>query len=207
MTEIEIRITGVDLDDPDTLKVLHTQLCDYLWTDSGGLVTFTVFAGEKPVDDAINALRRVRNHLPDATPQEVHREEVTISEIAHRVRVSREAVRKWVTNRKENGFPAPTQRHSSAERGSMGTWYWRDVIVWLACEKAIDMDQELPDFDMVTEINEHIAGRYHKASEGTWQTADAFGRPHWVVVPWHESGLDAGSSAAESILKTRLAWT
>lgn len=166
MTEIEIQVTGVDMRDPNTVSKIG-ELSEYMWSTNGDLVTFTVFSESTPIDDSVRALRRLACHMPEARPIRVYEEQVTIPEIANRVVVSREAVRKWVDSPDTSNFPAPVQRYPGRERGDMRVWIWRDVVAWLKNEKAIDLDGDLPDFATVTAVNAHIAGLHHDV-ESTW---------------------------------------
>lgn len=199
MTEIEIQVTGVDMRDPNAVAKIG-ELSDYLWSTNGDLVTFTVFSENTPIDDAVRALRRLACHMPEVRPIRVFEEQVTIPEIANRVGVSREAVRKWVDSPETSNFPPPTQRYPGRDRGDMRVWTWREVVTWLDEEKAMDMDEELPDFATVTAINAHIAGLHHDV-ESTWTTGRELTWAYRVAIV-HTPPMSRGGTWTEDRLPT-----
>ena len=94
--EVSLVVSGVNLDDDDTLERIADHLDDLLWTETSGMVLATVFADADAVPAALNAATRITQALPHATVTHVDPDLVTITTIAERTGVSRQAVRKWV---------------------------------------------------------------------------------------------------------------
>ena len=108
VTAVRLQVEGVDLDDDLTNELLAEHFPDFLWSSVDGLVTMTVYAPEADVVCHVtDAARRVEHVVKGADVRRVHRDLVTQSDIAFRVGVSREAVRKWTHRSGDKPFPAP----------------------------------------------------------------------------------------------------
>lgn len=153
ITEVRLHVDGLDLEDEQTLDVIAENFADYLWASSDGLVTFTVYVESVDVAGVvIQAVRGVESRLAGAKVRRVQRDLVTASDIAGRVGVSREAVRKWTQRGGGDAFPAPFDTVGSEDRPSK-VWLWSEVLLWLERVCSIDMGEHLPDEGTVAHIN------------------------------------------------------
>ncbi|MDP4013431.1 MAG: hypothetical protein U0990_02190 [Candidatus Nanopelagicales bacterium] len=158
-TAITLQVTGIDLSDESVLAVIGEQLSDAMWAETDGIVTMTIFTDkDAPVAEATLAARRVRNRIPGAKAIRVYQDLVSVSDIAGRVGVSREATRKWAKIVTGAAFPTPVGAAGGGERGATRLWEWASVARWLERERGIDMDEDLPDAITVAEINARLAG-------------------------------------------------
>jgi predicted DNA-binding transcriptional regulator AlpA len=125
IVDVELRVTGVDLDDEKTGEILGKNFPNTLWEENSGLITVTVFAEQDNlVASVIEQSRQLEAALPGLRILGVYRDLVSVTAIAHRIGLSREGVRKWTT---ETDFPAPA---SVLDPGSMKVWPWSEVIDW-----------------------------------------------------------------------------
>ncbi len=157
MIAVRLQVEGVDLDDDLTNDLLAERFSDYLWSSVEGLVTMTVFIEEGDVvSHVIDAARCVENAIKGANVRRVHRDLVTQSDIASRVGVSREAIRKWTHRGGDKPFPAPFDTVGGDTRPSK-VWQWSDVVAWLEDVYCIEMHEDLPDEETVAHIDACLA--------------------------------------------------
>jgi len=159
-TTVSLRVEGVDLNDVPTLIATDEHLDDMQWASVDGLTTATIYVedGCDRVCAAIDAARRIRNHLPNAQPLTVHEELVSATDISQRVGVSRETVRTWVEKlRATQDFPIPRGSVGGGTRGATKIWAWADIVTWLRDSREIDMDESFPGRDEIAEINVSLA--------------------------------------------------
>ncbi len=140
--EIPLVVTGVNLDDHATLDTLAQQLDDLLWTESAAGVTATVFADADPTAAALHAARRIYVVFPHALVQRVDPDLVTVSAIASRVGVSRQAVQQWVSANRIPLFPAPFDVLEPEEK-PVKVWRWAEVTPWLREVKGLEFEHLL----------------------------------------------------------------
>ncbi|PIE26650.1 MAG: hypothetical protein CSA58_08325 [Micrococcales bacterium] len=171
VTAVRLHVEGVDLDDSLTNDLLGQHFSDYLWSSVDGIVTMTVYVAEGDVTSQVmNAAREVEHRLKGANVLRVHRDLVTQSDIASRVGVSREAVRKWTHRDGEQPFPAPFDTVGGGDARASKVWQWSDVVSWLDDAYCIDMDEAFPDAETVAHIDACLTGvRGYLDKE--WQTA------------------------------------
>ena len=103
-----VRVQVPDLNLSDTLDDRLAEFDNATFSEVDGLAFVTVYVeeGQSVVDTVLEATRKLAAMVPGAIAKRVHPDLVTTSDIAHRVGVSREAVRKWVKDARE---PFPTQ--------------------------------------------------------------------------------------------------
>ena len=149
---VELQLRRLNVEADDTLRRL-AELDDMLFAEVNGIPLATIFVedGADIVNTVLRAVRRISYHVPEAAPIRVNPDLVSMSDVADRVGVSREAVRKWI-NREANAFPSPF--------GCVGArqlvWQWADVNSWLKTVKSIVVDEDLPPSSVVDQINAHL---------------------------------------------------
>lgn len=177
-TAVRLQVEGVDLDDALTNDLLAEHFPNFLWSSVDGLVTMTVYA---PKDDVVchvtDAARRVEHTVKGADVRRVHRDLVTQSDIASRVGVSREAVRKWAHRSGDKAFPAPFDTIGGGDTRPSKVWQWSDVVTWLDDAYCIDMDEDLPDDKTVAHIDACLAG-VNGYLDKEWQTVTTAAQAH-----------------------------
>ena len=129
MTKFRLNIvfTGVDLDDDQVFEAL-AERSDILWRaqSDAAYATATIDAPSalKAADFVTKAVMEL---VPSAHPIRLDDDLVSISDVASRVGVTREAVRNWANGTRQANFPFP--------RGVVGdgikVWAWADVNNWL----------------------------------------------------------------------------
>ncbi len=149
-TVVRVQVPDLNLKD-GTLDDRLAEFDNATFSEVDDLAFMTVYVehGESVVDTVLEATRRLANKVPGAIAKRVHPDLVTTSDIAHRVGVSREAVRKWV---KDTRKPFPTQFDNITD-GHQRVWRWAEVVEWLLKAKAIDMDEDLPSLADVAHID------------------------------------------------------
>ena len=172
LIQVAMQVTGVEFDDYEAFETLDAELPEVLWASSEGVTTVTVFAEQgKIVSEAIHAARCIEHHYPGASVLRVDPDLVSASDIAHRVGVSREAVRKWASLA---NFPVPLGATGGDNARAMRIWQWADVVSWLRTERSIEMDEYYPDAQDIQHINACLARvpKYIPARATS---------PHWAV--------------------------
>jgi len=169
-TAVSLQVENVDLNDDDTMHVLGSHFSDLLWASVDGLVTATIYvdAGDV-VAHTVQTSREIEARLHGAHVRRVQRDLVSQSDIASRVGVSREAVRKWTQRLGEGSFPAPFATIGGEARPSK-VWLWSDIQPWLQRSYAIDMGEDLPDDETVAHIDACLA-KVDTYLDREWHTA------------------------------------
>lgn len=104
---------------------------------TGGIVSVDA---EITADSPISALTQLASDLRHigTSVMRFDADLVTISEIALRLDVSREAVRLWSQGKRRGGFPV-----AHAMAGEAMLWRWSDVYPW-ALAQELDVDEAVP---------------------------------------------------------------
>lgn len=153
--EVGLVVTEVDLDDEATQSIIARELDDLLWSESSGVVTATVFAATDTVQDTLEAAARIHRALPEAQVVRVAPELVSISSIAARVGVTRQAVRQWVSSHSSTPFPTPFAVLEPDDK-PMKIWRWAEVTPWLHEVKGLSFER-LPTPPEVAAVDAHLA--------------------------------------------------
>lgn len=149
--DVELRVTGVDLDDERTAETIGRLFPDTTWEENSGLITVTVFAEDDGlVESVVELSRRLDAAIPGLKIRGVFRDLVSVSAIAHRIGLSREGVRKWTM---EADFPAPA---SVLDPGSMKVWPWSEVIDWVRESRGVDLEDRVPSTRQATQIDNRL---------------------------------------------------
>lgn len=146
--DVELRVTGVDLDNETTGEILGKDFPDTAWEENSGLVTVTVFAEQDElVESVVGQAHQLEAALPGLKVLGVFRDLVPITAIAHRVGLSREGIRKWTM---ESDFPTPA---SVLDPGSVKVWPWSEVIDWVRDSRGVDLEDRVPSTQEATQID------------------------------------------------------
>lgn len=162
-----LRVVGIDLDSPGTGEVLATQFPTLIWEEQGNLVTFTVSASRDDImTQVLGVCRRMESAIPGLKVEGVVRDFVNATDIANRVDLSREAVRKWTSR---TDFPKP---EGVVGGDSMKIWAWTQVVQWLQDVRGIDMEDNLLTMKQMTQLEnclmrnpDHTTVQWHKAAQ------------------------------------------
>lgn len=135
---VNVIFEGVDMQDDAVLDWLEL-LPDVHWRSQNGVVRASAFvsgvAGAIPAVDWLVAV--VVDACPSARPVRTDRDLVSISDIADRIGVDREAVRHWVNGTRGcGGFPLPVGVVSNNQR----VYEWGAVSNWLNSSMALGDD-------------------------------------------------------------------
>ena len=146
MTEVTLRLTGINLESESTQIILSQQFPNTIWETVDGLVTVTVLVEYDPAAEVVDVARRLEQQLDGLKIVGVHRDLVGISDIALRAGVSREGARKWTI---AEDFPVPFDYVGT---NSMKIWAWTEVAAWLKLTRALDLEEDLPSLELITQI-------------------------------------------------------
>ncbi len=162
-TIVRVQLSKLDLQDDATLSAL-ADFDNASFGRRDGIPMMTVYVGDdQPLADVvIEATRKLSNKVPGTRALRVHPDLVAISKIAHRVGVSREAVRKWTLS-KRLPFPACVSKVNE----DTPVWEWIDVTDWLFEAKGIDLRRDQPTRAEVDHVNSCIA-RVPDHTTGAW---------------------------------------
>jgi len=183
---LNIVFSGVDFDDDDMFDAL-AELSNVTWRSQGR------YAFATAVIDAPSALKaadlvtqQVAKLVPSARPIRLDDDLVSISDVAGRVGVTREAVRNWANGIRHANFPLP--------RGVVGdgikVWAWADVSVWLRDNLALGDAEGFPSAHDSALINALFAGAGRRqsvaaAALATWNVAETVSTSTETRTPRH----------------------
>ncbi|BCJ65724.1 hypothetical protein [Polymorphospora rubra] len=172
MIRIPLRISGVNLDDDVTLELLAENLSDLAWSECDGVTLATLYTpANNPVATALEAARRICHALSDAEVLDVHQDLVSVSDVAFRLGVSREAVRLWVEGlRGPGGFPPPA---GVIGNGRSKVWPWAAVNEWAHRNYRIGDNEAHLTSQQVAELNAALL-RVKNPIDSEWETVSSF---------------------------------
>lgn len=125
---LDVVFAGVQPED-ETLDRLETiPFVHWIFQDEVAHAVATLSA-PSAIDAANWLVSQVSSIAPEARPVRLDRDLVSVSDVAHRVGVSREAVRHWVkgSRRANSDFPEPVGVVGDGIR----VWCWSAVNAWL----------------------------------------------------------------------------
>ncbi len=159
MPEFEFAIiaSGKDLEEDGFLDALFEAGGDDATLSFQKGVLIAEFTRDAPcfsdaVASACQQVHAAGAHIKRVEPDHL----VSLSEIAERARLTRQAIFNYAKGDRQDGFPSPSAKVSSKHP----LWDWPDVATWLFNRKLLD-GQEVTRALIVKEANEHldIAGR------------------------------------------------
>ncbi len=204
-TAVPLQVEGVNLDDEDTAKLIAEHFSDFLWTSVDGLVAVTVYIESDDVTSrVVETARTIEHQIEGAKVRRVQRDLVNQSDIAFRVGVSREAVRKWT--KRSNGIPFPSALGTVGggdARTSM-VWLWSDVVPWLHTTYGIDMDEHLPDDETIAHIDACLA-KVRGYLDREWHTVTTRSPVQLPTTPQRVAARSALEAALEKTVHRHLA--
>ena len=157
-TAIDIQVVGIDIDDDTQMDAVMESLPDCSFAEIDGITIMTVFSEVRPLDDTLTAIRKLGT-IPGARAVRVYADLVNMPQIAHRLGLTREAIRKWSH---QDGFPEPVAVTNLGKRGRSSVWAWSEVATWLTAHKFYSPSLEAPTVQDVADINAHIDGVIHR---------------------------------------------
>jgi hypothetical protein len=185
---VDLLFQGIDLGDDSTLDALDALPVE--WVSQGGYVKATAHVAIRntPLEAVDWLISVVVTAVPSALPLRVDRNLVSISDIAARVGVTREAVRHWANGtRSGGGFPMPVGLVSNGTR----LYEWGPVAAWLEHSLALWEQDALPL------SNEDAARADLLVAQWRRRLAGCESGPHWSAVEYsrHEVPVTATSSS------------
>lgn len=161
--EVGIRVSGVDWSADEVDAVMVGEFPHVLVSGERPVVLTVVFDESDIVSSVLEFSRELQSSFPELVVHGVDRDLVNVTDIALRVGVSREAARKWSLSEK---FPQP---FGMLDSSSMAIWAWTEVAQWLLLERSIDLDEELPSIELLTQIEnclmrnpDHTTTQWHQ---------------------------------------------
>lgn len=147
MTEIPIRVLDLEIDNEAVEDVLTETLGAFLVTGSEPVCRLSIFVEHgEVVEQAVGLVRELQERLPAATFLDVDRDLVGSSQIAQRIGVSREAVRKWTHLQ---SFPIG---QANLDGQGKQLWAWTQIVDWVEQYRGLDLEEALPTLDEMTAI-------------------------------------------------------
>lgn len=147
---------GLDIDDPTQIESLaDADVVTAEWIDAQRSRLTAVVTHDDAVLAALHFVDAVRHAVETAVPVAVDRDLVSVTDIADRVEVTREAVRHWSAGRRRAGrFPAPVGTPSGSK-----VWEWSQVHSWLRENLGIWDGLEMPMHEEYATIEHLLHGR------------------------------------------------
>lgn len=161
--EVTLRVQGLNIDDETLDEKLMERFPEVVWSDSEGLTLATIFVTEiAAADETMSFVRKLEDYIAGAKVAGVHRDLVSVYDIAQRAGVSREGARKWISI---DGFPGPFDYIGAK---SMKLWTWTEVLSWLQDTRGFGLGEVLPDANLMTQI-ENCIMRNPDSTTVQWQ--------------------------------------
>ncbi|MFG2056900.1 hypothetical protein ACGFI9_23050 [Micromonospora sp. NPDC048930] len=135
MYRIALHVGNIDLHDPHVLSRIGAvdPLCEVSWESVDGRTLAVIYCDDHdPISHVVTIARRITHAIPEAHVDGIDQDLVSVSDIARRVGMTREAVRLWVKGQRgPGGFPSALGSVGGGERGSTQIWSWPSVNAWL----------------------------------------------------------------------------
>ena len=127
-----------------------------------------VRGGKKFVERSTEIIRNISKLIPDKSEIKIYPELVTISEIAHRVRISQSSVLSWTKMEGKDSFPEP---YFGDEEDSRKRWAWSEVVDWIERTWGINFDENVVNIWQLMEIQ-------HLVFKEEWENGSEDALPH-----------------------------
>jgi len=150
--EFSVHVAGLDIEDESQLTQLSDEQITVVPFTSDGLLMLAVEMTAESPQSALSEFEFFLNaHSPEIRIKRIDLDLVSLSQIAQRLAVSREAVRLWASGQRRQGFPGP---FTSA--GQSLLWTWSEVFDWLTPEETYGAAHPLP-LDLIERMNGSFA--------------------------------------------------
>lgn len=150
--EFTVHVTGLDIDDESQLTQLSDEQITVIPFTSDELLMLSVEMAAESPESALSAFNSfLDEHSPEIRIKRIDLDLVSLSQIAQRLDVTREAVRLWASGQRRQGFPDP---FTSA--GQSLLWAWSEVFDWLTPEETYGAAHPLP-LDLIERMNGSFA--------------------------------------------------
>lgn len=129
--EFSVHVTGLDIENKPQLNQLKSDTITVVPFASDGLIMLGIGLAAESPESAFNEFKSFLNkYANNIKIKRVDLDLVSLSQIAERLDVTREAVRLWATGERRQDFPIP---FTSA--GQSLLWAWSEVFDWLTEEE------------------------------------------------------------------------
>lgn len=153
-TIVTLRVQGLDFENADLACEIQEKW-DAELVRENGLVLLEIYIDNDSdvVCATTDMVKQIEQLVPGFKADSVYKDLVSMSDIADRVGLSKEAVRKWILNNELN-FPDQVSSIGNGQK----IWDWVDVSGWLLDVKKLDMDENLPTRNQILQIDACLAG-------------------------------------------------
>lgn len=131
-TSYSLRLCGIDLRNLDEYDRLGPEL-EGIYFEAVGELSLAEVVVDSPhgAARAVAAAQLIERHAPGVSVAGPFRQRVTVSEIAERLEVGREAVRLWTLGRRRSKrtFPAAQEVNTAGEKFTY-RYSWAEVALW-----------------------------------------------------------------------------
>ena len=163
--EFSVQVLGLDIENEDQLAQLRNRKMTIVPFFSDALILLGVEIAATSPEIALGDFKSfLSKNASDIIIKRIDLDLVSLSQIATRLDVTREAVRLWANGERRDGFPKP---FTSA--GQSLLWVWSEVFSWLPEDLKQDDPSPLP-LDLIERTNGTYA-RERKTSNLGWMTS------------------------------------
>lgn len=156
-TTVSLRVSGIDIRDEERLDHIEESHPEVAIVQRNGFVIVEISVEDEDCNlyhEITDIIHRMRSTVPSLVFQCVSPELVNTSDIARLSGVSRQAVTEWV-NHDELGFPQELDS-VGGEGSPQKIWSLYAVNDWLWDVLKIDLDLELPSYELVKRLDAFI---------------------------------------------------
>ena len=159
--EFTVHVTGVDLGDESQFAKWDDPSITLVPFTSEGLAMLAVEMKAQTPESALSNFKLfLTERSPEVKIKRVDLDLVSLSQIAERLDVTREAVRLWARGHRRHGFPEP---FTSA--GQSLLWAWSEVYDWLSPEET-EGDAHPLSLNLIERTNGSLARERTSAIQG-----------------------------------------
>ena len=164
--EFTVHVTGMDLEDESQYGKWDDETITLIPYTSEGLAMLAVEMNAKSPESAFCEFKSFLNERsPEIIIKRVDLDLVSLSQIAERLDITREAVRLWASGQRRKGFPVP---FTSA--GQSLLWAWSEVYDWLTPEET-EGDAHPLSLNLIERTNGSLARERTSATHGVRRVA------------------------------------
>ena len=165
--EFSVQVTGLDIENESQLGLLMSSSMTIVPYISDRLIMLGIEMIAESPESAVDEFKSfIGENVNGIKIKRIDLDLVSLSQIAERLDVSREAVRLWAAGQRRKSFPEP---FTSA--GQSLLWAWSDVFNWLTEEEIQETAHPLP-INLIERSNGVFARDRITADLG-WQTSSS----------------------------------